>query len=275
MDKGDPIPPPDKGKSIQIDNTPTLVDEGTCAKTQDREIIRETPFGSLIKIETPVILADFDNLQEANFCSQIGSDSMVSDSQPIGLCGLHTNAPIPSNCDTIEYTKNLNSDGRSLEFESHPRILTRRNSEGDVQSHFIKKDLGKKNLNVDFNETAIAKVTDAFHVNDEDLTVNLFKDHNQCLTVSVNMPWLSQSFFISFVYAKNLRSKRKIFWDELCEVASILDGPWVLGGDFNAVLNVKESKDGDNPNQGSMEEFGSCLLDCGLLDAGYEGNDFT
>ncbi|KAJ6776826.1 REVERSE TRANSCRIPTASES [Salix koriyanagi] len=24
-----------------------------------------------------------------------------------------------------------------------------------------------------------------------------------------------------------------------------------------------------------MEEFGSCLLDCGLLDAGYEGNDFT
>uniref|UniRef100_A0A6N2MJJ3 Reverse transcriptase domain-containing protein n=1 Tax=Salix viminalis TaxID=40686 RepID=A0A6N2MJJ3_SALVM len=130
MDKGDPIPPPEKGKSIQIDNTPTLVDEGTCAKTQDREIIRETPLGSLIEIETPVILADFDNLQEANFCS-------------------------------------------SLEFESHPRILTRRN----CKSHFIKKDL--------------------------------------------------------------------------------------------------ESKGGDNPNQGSMEEFGSCLLDCGLLDAGYEGNDFT
>ncbi|KAJ6684500.1 RETROTRANSPOSON UNCLASSIFIED-LIKE PROTEIN [Salix purpurea] len=109
----------------------------------------------------------------------------------------------------------------------------------------------------------------------EDLTVNLFKDHNQCLTVSVNTPWLSQSLFISFAYAKNLRSERKILWDELCEIASILDGPWVVGGDFNAVLNVKESKGGDNPNQGSMEEFGSCLLDCGMLDAGYEGNDFT
>ncbi|KAB5533655.1 hypothetical protein DKX38_016741 [Salix brachista] len=139
MDKGDPIPPPEKGKSIQIDNTPTLVDEGT---------------------------SDSDNLQEANFCSKIGSDSVVSDSQPIGLCGLNTNAPIPSNCDTIESTKSLNSDGRSLEFKSHPRILTRRNSEGDVQSHFIKKDLGKKNLNADFNEIAIAKVTDAFHDND-------------------------------------------------------------------------------------------------------------
>ncbi|KAJ6776827.1 REVERSE TRANSCRIPTASE ZINC-BINDING DOMAIN-CONTAINING PROTEIN-RELATED-RELATED [Salix koriyanagi] len=109
----------------------------------------------------------------------------------------------------------------------------------------------------------------------EDLTVNLFKDHNQCLTVSINTPWLPKSFFLSFVYAKNLRSERRILLDELCEVASLLDGPWLVGGDFNAVLNVNESKGGGNPNQGSMEEFGSCFLDCGLLDAGYEGNDFT
>ncbi|KAB5540603.1 hypothetical protein DKX38_013577 [Salix brachista] len=241
MDKGDPIPPLDKGKSIQIDNTPILVDERTCAKNQDREIVRDTPLGSLIEIEIPVILADSNNLQEAKFCSQIGSDSVVGDSQPIGLNSLNMNAPIPSNCNTIESTKSLNFDGRFLKFESHPRILTRQNSEGDVTSHYIKKDL----------------------------------DHNQCLTVSVNTPWLSQSFFISFVYAKNLRSERKFLWDELCEIASILDGPWAVGGDFNVVFNVKESKGGDNPNQGSMEEFGSCLLDYWLLDAGYEGNDFT
>ncbi|KAF9688547.1 hypothetical protein SADUNF_Sadunf02G0208300 [Salix dunnii] len=240
MDKGDPIQPPDKGKPIQIDNTPTLMDEGTYEKTQDREIVRETPMGSLIEIITPLNLTISDNLQEPNFSSKIGNDSVVGDSQSIGLCDLNTNAPIPSNCDTIESTKSLNSDGRYLEFEIHPRILTRRNSKGDKQSHSIKKDLGKKNLNVEFNDTAIAK-----------------------------------SFFISFVYAKNLRSERKILWDELCEIASILDGPWVVGGDFNAVLNVKESKGGDNPNQGSMEDFGSYLLDFGLLDVGYEGNDFT
>lgn len=76
----------------------------------------------------------------------------------------------------------------------------------------------------------------------EDLTVNLFKDHSQCLTVSINTPWLPKSFFISFVYAKNLRSERRILLDELCEVASLLDGPWVVGGDFNAVLNVNDRK---------------------------------
>ena len=38
-EKGNPIPPLDKGKSIQINNTPTLVNEGTSSKTQDREIV--------------------------------------------------------------------------------------------------------------------------------------------------------------------------------------------------------------------------------------------
>ncbi|KAJ6770877.1 hypothetical protein OIU74_017348 [Salix koriyanagi] len=90
---------------------------------------------------------------------------MVGDSQPIGLCGLNTNDTIPSNCNTIDSTKSLNSDGLSVEFENHPRILTRRNSEGDVQSHFSKKDLGKRNLHAEFNETAIAIVIDAIPLN--------------------------------------------------------------------------------------------------------------
>ncbi|KAF9675130.1 hypothetical protein SADUNF_Sadunf09G0000100 [Salix dunnii] len=130
--------------------SPIQMDEATAKGTR--------PFKACVFIE-------FDCL-EANFSSKMGNDSVVGDSQPIGLCGLNTNTLIPSNYDTIESTKSLNSDGRYLEFESHPRILTRRNSEGDMQSHSIKKDLGKKNLNVEFNETAIAKVTDAFLFND-------------------------------------------------------------------------------------------------------------
>ncbi|KAB5551438.1 hypothetical protein DKX38_008749 [Salix brachista] len=162
LDKDDPIQPQDKGKSIETDNHPILVDD---AKTQDREIDKETPTGSLSEIKTPVNLTASDNLQEANLSSKISTDSMVGDSQPIGLCGLNTNDTIPSNCNTIDSTKSLNSDGLSIEFENHPRILTRRNSEGDVQSHFSKKDLGKRNLHAEFNETAIAKVIDAIPLN--------------------------------------------------------------------------------------------------------------
>ncbi|KAJ6719960.1 GLYCINE-RICH CELL WALL STRUCTURAL PROTEIN 1.8-LIKE [Salix purpurea] len=162
LDKDDPIQPKDKGKSIETDNHPILVDD---AKTQDREIDRETPSGSLSEIKTPVNLTASDNLKEANLSSKISTDSKVGDSQPIGLCGLNTNDTIPSNCNTIDSTKSLNSDGRSFEFENHPRILTRRNSEGDVQSHFSTKDLGKRNLHAEFNETAIAKVIDAIPLN--------------------------------------------------------------------------------------------------------------
>ncbi|KAJ6414224.1 hypothetical protein OIU84_006952 [Salix udensis] len=162
LDKDDPIQPQDKGKSIETDNHPILVDD---AKTQDREIDKETPTGSLTEIKTPVSLTASDNLKEANLSSKFSKDSMVGDSQPISLCGLNTNDTIPSNCNTIDSTKSLNSDSMSIEFENHPRILTRRNSEGDVQSHFSKKDLGKKNLHAEFNETAIAKVIDVIPLN--------------------------------------------------------------------------------------------------------------
>ncbi|KAJ6764102.1 GLYCINE-RICH CELL WALL STRUCTURAL PROTEIN 1.8-LIKE [Salix koriyanagi] len=158
----DLIQPQDKGKSIETDNYPILVDD---AKTRDREIDREAPSGSLSEIKTPVNLTASDNLKEANLSSKISTDSKVGDSQPIGLCGLNTNDTIPSNCNTLDSTKSLNSDGRSLEFENHPRILTRRNSEGDVKSHFSTKDLGKRNLHAEFNETAIAKVIDAIPLN--------------------------------------------------------------------------------------------------------------
>ncbi|KAJ6731271.1 TA11-LIKE NON-LTR RETROELEMENT PROTEIN-RELATED [Salix viminalis] len=162
LDKDDLIQPQDKGKSIETDNHPILVDD---AKTQDREIDKETPTGSLTEIKTPVSLTASDNLKKANLSSKFSKDSMVGDSQPIGLCGLNTNDTIPSNCNTIDSTKSLNSDSMSIEFENHPRILTRQNSEGDVQSHFSKKDLGKKNLHAEFNETAIAKVIDAIPLN--------------------------------------------------------------------------------------------------------------
>ncbi|KAJ6719964.1 hypothetical protein OIU79_007559 [Salix purpurea] len=122
LDKDNPIQPQDKGKSIETDNHPILVDD---AKTQDKEIGKETPTGNLSEIKTPVNLTASDNLKEANLSSKISTDSMVGDSHPIGLCGLNTNDTIPSNCNTIDSTKSLTSDGLSIEFENHPRILTR------------------------------------------------------------------------------------------------------------------------------------------------------
>ncbi|XP_017974482.1 PREDICTED: uncharacterized protein LOC108661563 [Theobroma cacao] len=52
-------------------------------------------------------------------------------------------------------------------------------------------------------------------------------------------------------------------------------GPWMVGGDFNAIVSVAERLNGAPPYGGSMEDFATMLLDCGLLDAGFEGKNFT
>uniref|UniRef100_A0A6N2KRH5 Uncharacterized protein n=1 Tax=Salix viminalis TaxID=40686 RepID=A0A6N2KRH5_SALVM len=74
-----------------IEEESRKLDKDDPIQPQDREIDKETPSGSLSEIKTPVNLTASDNLKEANLSSKISTDSMVGDSQPIGLCGLNTN----------------------------------------------------------------------------------------------------------------------------------------------------------------------------------------
>ncbi|XP_017981035.1 PREDICTED: uncharacterized protein LOC108663048 [Theobroma cacao] len=49
----------------------------------------------------------------------------------------------------------------------------------------------------------------------------------------------------------------------------------IVGGDFNAILHSGERLNGVVPHTGSMKDFATALLDCGLMDGGYKGNSFT
>ncbi|EOY09179.1 Uncharacterized protein TCM_024576 [Theobroma cacao] len=51
--------------------------------------------------------------------------------------------------------------------------------------------------------------------------------------------------------------------------------PLMARGDFNVILSRNERLLGAEPHASSMEDFALTLLDCGLLDAGFEGNRFT
>ncbi|KAK4426021.1 hypothetical protein Salat_1370600 [Sesamum alatum] len=52
-------------------------------------------------------------------------------------------------------------------------------------------------------------------------------------------------------------------------------GPWMVGGDFNKILHLSERKGGGVPRHHSMEELGQTIFDCGLMDIGFEGSQFT
>ncbi|KAG8365865.1 hypothetical protein BUALT_Bualt17G0016300 [Buddleja alternifolia] len=67
-------------------------------------------------------------------------------------------------------------------------------------------------------------------------------------------------FAITAVYAKCTISARRELWDGLRDVATYSTTPWIIGRDFNTVLNVHERKGFHLPKLKSMKEFGDMIV---------------
>lgn len=74
-------------------------------------------------------------------------------------------------------------------------------------------------------------------------TVEITFNHKQFIhfKVSENDSLLS---WISVVYASPIPCLRKQLWDNLESLASMVRGPWIVGGDFNSMLFASEKKGG-------------------------------
>ncbi|XP_012827280.1 PREDICTED: uncharacterized protein LOC105948608 [Erythranthe guttata] len=51
--------------------------------------------------------------------------------------------------------------------------------------------------------------------------------------------------------------------------------PWMVGGDFNEILDNAEKKGGPQKSPASIRAFRDTLVDCGLADIGFNGDPFT
>lgn len=51
--------------------------------------------------------------------------------------------------------------------------------------------------------------------------------------------------------------------------------PWILGGDFNEILNDDEKKGGPRRCRNLLENFRQALDDCSLRDIQFIGDKFT
>ncbi|EOY02236.1 Uncharacterized protein TCM_011923 [Theobroma cacao] len=108
-----------------------------------------------------------------------------------------------------------------------------------------------------------------------EVNCEVLMDHIQCLHVRLSLPWLPHPISATFVYAKCTRQERLELWNCLRSLSSDMQGPWMVGGDFNTIVSCAERLNGAPPHGGSMEDFVATLFDCGLIDAGFEGNSFT
>ncbi|KAL9230760.1 hypothetical protein vseg_006071 [Gypsophila vaccaria] len=82
-----------------------------------------------------------------------------------------------------------------------------------------------------------------------------------------------QSFFYTVVYAFNSAQDRLPLWNHLRKLASMVSGPWAIGGDFNCVLSADEKVGGNLPM--GIEQFRRCIADCGMLDVHSVGAFYT
>ncbi|VFQ88761.1 unnamed protein product [Cuscuta campestris] len=79
---------------------------------------------------------------------------------------------------------------------------------------------------------------------------------------------------ISGVYGAHTVLARKDLWDQLTAMCPS-NKRWIVGGDFNAITSPHESKGTCPPNQPSMEDFNSCILNCKLINLDPIGSTFT
>ncbi|PWA84305.1 Endonuclease/exonuclease/phosphatase [Artemisia annua] len=76
------------------------------------------------------------------------------------------------------------------------------------------------------------------------------------------------------VYAPNDMGDRRGLWRLLRNHEVGMEGLWVLGGDWNDILNIEERL-GQNYVDASMRDFQSFVNDCSLVDIPMSGANFT
>nr|XP_016481434.1 PREDICTED: uncharacterized protein LOC107802438 [Nicotiana tabacum] len=104
---------------------------------------------------------------------------------------------------------------------------------------------------------------------------DLLIDTEQQLTIKVYHQDLGKYIMMTFVYVKCPSLDRLELWDNLYYLASDMELPWVVGGDFNVVLNEEEKIGGLPVYPQEYKDFAFCINSCGLFDNGYKGSPFT
>ncbi|XP_074277560.1 uncharacterized protein LOC141601194 [Silene latifolia] len=76
------------------------------------------------------------------------------------------------------------------------------------------------------------------------------------------------------VYDFNRIAERVPLWEFLYAMSDIIDGPWVVLGDFNNMLAMNE-RIGSEFSNAELKGFQECVAHCGLVDIPAQGAFFT
>ncbi|XP_060182252.1 uncharacterized protein LOC132611912 [Lycium barbarum] len=107
------------------------------------------------------------------------------------------------------------------------------------------------------------------------IDVEVLMDSPQQITLKLFLQDLNQYLITTLVYAKCSDSDRTELWEDIYHLSNTLSCSWLIGGDFNVVLNDEE-KIGGNPVQPQdIEDFAFCINSCELEEVNFKGSPFT
>ncbi|KAK3221691.1 hypothetical protein Dsin_008716 [Dipteronia sinensis] len=78
--------------------------------------------------------------------------------------------------------------------------------------------------------------------NDESFTVKACINSKRCIIMVGELIGVKQEMGSCNIYAANVERERKELWDYVIDAQKIFPLPWVIGGDFNSVLDPKRGK---------------------------------
>ncbi|KAL6570175.1 hypothetical protein OROMI_014689 [Orobanche minor] len=181
--------------------------------------------------------------------------------------------------DELEGFENYNSDGsvhsgKSLPEQPFPDHVQDSRVVGTEMILFKNKHKKPAPVSKKGRKNFIKNMHETSNILDKRTRVSILKNTEQMLHVEVNCSSIPTVFFLTVAYGRNTKIQRRDLWDDLLSVSQN-QVPWMVGGDFNIILQPEEKKGGASPIQSDMEEFSDCLLNCNLSDVGFAGTPFT
>ncbi|XP_020253806.1 uncharacterized protein LOC109830857 [Asparagus officinalis] len=86
-------------------------------------------------------------------------------------------------------------------------------------------------------------------------SLQLLSSSNQFMTCAVKSKDYRLSCTIAIVYALNDNSGRKALWHDILAFKNNVTGPWIIGGDFNTIINNSEKIGGVPVSDSDTEDF--------------------
>ncbi|KAJ9535821.1 hypothetical protein OSB04_un001032 [Centaurea solstitialis] len=108
------------------------------------------------------------------------------------------------------------------------------------------------------------------------LDLMVMEGHAQAIHCMVRLKNDPIPLYVSIAYGANDLVKRRLLWSSIRKHKVMIGAqPWIVMGDFNAMLFPHDGLGGSSRRDRAMEEFGECVDDVEIMDVRYSGVQYS